>query len=445
MNASTLTTPHLSGAAATVAPDNAGWTAKLPALLRAFGAAAVLFSLYTFLFRGWEGSGDLIRYTMLLGHTVMLAVIALASGHFFHEGKGPRLLLMLALVSVPVNFAILGAFIYAADTGANLADYPTYVAWSAGGMANALSIAGVAALLLVPVVLVGFRTLVRGMSLPMSLLFVISNLALLLPLREPLLVAGIAVALGTYTLFFSAKTTRQRTEVKTREGMIALLLQFLPMGILLGRNIWLYAPDAFLFAAIAATVFVALRHCTQFMAHSSAVRSTLELISVGAAAVTGICTANALYGLESHFSVALLSGGTVAAAMSYEVARRANSLNEVYRIAAVVMLCGSVLSNLMLAGGVAASLLTLFAGSALLVFSYFERKRSVFAGGVVLIVAGLVDQVLNIFQWFDFGYWAGLAVLGVLAIVAASLLEAKGKSLRQSVRHYRERYTEWSY
>ena len=103
----------------TNSPDNnipgdaqpSSWVKYLPKLLRSLGAAAVLFSLYSFLFKGWEGSTDLIRYTMLLGHTLLLTILALGSGFFFREGKGPRLLMMLSLVSVPVNFAILGAFI----------------------------------------------------------------------------------------------------------------------------------------------------------------------------------------------------------------------------------------------------------------------------------------------------------------------------------------------
>ena len=89
---------------------------------------AVLFSLYTFLMRGWEGSSVLIRYLMLLGHTGALATIGLASGHFLKEAKGARLLLVLALISVPANFAILGAFIFSASTTLNLGIYPQYVA-----------------------------------------------------------------------------------------------------------------------------------------------------------------------------------------------------------------------------------------------------------------------------------------------------------------------------
>ena len=57
------------------------WLKKLPGLLRSFGALAVMFSLYSFFARGWEGSSDMLRYLMLLGHTGALAAIGLERGH----------------------------------------------------------------------------------------------------------------------------------------------------------------------------------------------------------------------------------------------------------------------------------------------------------------------------------------------------------------------------
>lgn len=85
---------------------------KLPSLLRILGTTALLVAMYSFLVKGWQSGGDVFRYLLMLGHTGAMAAIGLASGHWLKEGKGARLLLTLALVSVAANFAILGAFIY---------------------------------------------------------------------------------------------------------------------------------------------------------------------------------------------------------------------------------------------------------------------------------------------------------------------------------------------
>ncbi len=91
-----------------LASDLAG---RLPTLLRILGAGALVVAMYSYLAKGWESGNDIFRYLLMLGHTGVLTAIGLASGHWLKESKGARLLLTLALVSVPANFAILGAFI----------------------------------------------------------------------------------------------------------------------------------------------------------------------------------------------------------------------------------------------------------------------------------------------------------------------------------------------
>lgn len=424
---------------------NSLWAEKLPTLLRLFGASAVLFSLYSFLFRGWEGSDDLMRYLMLLGHTAALVIIALASGSYFHEGKSPRLLMMLSLVSVPVNFAILGAFIFAGVNAVLPTPYPTYVAWSVDSLTTALMLAAIASATLIPVILLAFRTLVRGMSLGMSALFISGNLALLLPIRDPQVVFILTAVLALFTMIISAKTARQRTESKTVEGVIALLLQFLPVAILLGRNIWLYSADLLLFTGIATTLFIMLRHCAQFLPAQSGWRVLLELVSIVLALVAGCSLTGFLLDSFVNTSIALLTGSATTAAMSYAVAERAKKLRGLYRSIAVLSLITGVLLNLLFIGGFIASLTSLILGLALTVYSHSVQQRSLFIGGIILLLAGIADQLSNAFNYFDFSYWLGMALVGVTAIVLASMLEAKGSQMKRLIRKYRAGYAQWSF
>ena len=133
---------------------------------------------------------------MLLGHTGVLALLGLFSGHWLKESKGARLLLTLALVSVPVNFSVLGAFIFSQSPLLDPSIYPQYVAWSVDSLQTALLTTGGAALLLIPVTLIGFAVLSRSMSKKLTLLFLISNATLLLPVRDPQLVGLMVLVLS---------------------------------------------------------------------------------------------------------------------------------------------------------------------------------------------------------------------------------------------------------
>jgi hypothetical protein len=425
--------------------ESHGWLKNLPGLLRGFGAIAVLLSLYSFMMRGWDGSSDLIRYCMLLGHTGLLAVIALASGHYLKEGKGPRLLLRLAQVSVVVNFAILGAFIYSATTGVTVEAYPQYVAWSVDSLAVALFTSVAALIVLIPVMVIGFRALARGMSQQMTVLFIISNIALLLPLRDPKLAAVMTLVMGAYTLFITAKTSRQRTEVKTSEGMIALLLQFLPLIVLLGRNIWLYSADAILFSSACILFFVALRQYSLLVSGKSFLRKMAELFSVVLAVGSGFGIAGALLSVNVFESITVMLAGLLAAGMIYEISLRAGSSQGFYRVMASVVCTLTMLINLLLVGGLLASLITIFIGVAMIVVSYALQQRAIFIGGVLMTLIGLIDQALHMFQYFDFNYWIAMAITGVIAIVLGSLLESNGGRMKVWFGVCRQRYSAWSY
>ncbi len=421
------------------------WADKLPGVLRSAGAAAILFALYSFLFRGWEGSNDLVRYVMLLGHTALLAIIALACGHFLREGKSPRLLFMLGLVSVPVNFAILGGFIFAGVNEVFPVAYPSFVAWSVNSLSTAIILAAVATAVLIPVSMLGFKTLARGMSGRMTLLFMAGNAALLLPLRDPLWVTVLTLSLGVYTLFVSSKTARERTEVKTFEGMIALLLQFVPVGILLGRNIWLYAPDALLFAALSIILFIALRHCSQFLTQSSYRRIVMELSSFALAISTGACVLLEWLITGGSLTLASILGGLVSAVMCYELAHRAATFKRFYRFFAMVFAAGSVIWNMLMVGTLDMSLLSVVSGLALIVFGFQSQQRSVFVSGSILSSVGVIHLAISAVQTFDVNYWLAVALLGVLAIVVASMLESRGTKIQERLRQYRQVYREWEY
>jgi hypothetical protein len=429
--------------------DNTGatqtWSKKLPGLLRSVGAIAILLSLYSFMMRGWDGGSDLIRYCMLLGHTCLLAVIALASGHFLKEGKGPRLLLMLAQVSVVVNFAILGAFIYFATTDIMAATYPHFVTWSLKSPGVTLLTTTGALLVLLPVIGIGFRTLARGMSRQMATLFAVSNLALLLPLRDPILITSIVLFLGIYTLCITAKTSRQRTEVRTQEGMVALLLQFLPLTVLLGRSMWLYSADAILFSSACIVAFFALRQCSLLIADATFFRKLTEMSSVLLAIGSGMGLCSALFNTQVHDSIAAMFASLLAAGMIYEISLRASRDSTFYRVAACVVCAAGMLMNLVWIGGPLASLAAIVTGVGMIVASYTVEQRSIFIGGVAITVAGLADQVLHIFQYFDFNYWVAMATAGVIAIVLASLLESEGVRVKAWFTVYRKRYSHWSY
>ena len=431
-NESAFIPEHASGAG--------GWLANLPALLRSLGAAAILFSLYSFLVRGWSGGDDLVRYAVLLGHTVLLAVIALASVRWLGESKGPRLLLTLALASVTANVAVLGAFLYAAVVSASPDSYPSFLLWSGVNVPGALALIAGSLLLMAPVVLIGFRSLVRARAKPLSGLFLLSNAVLLIPLRDTHLSVLLASVSAVFVLWLSASISRRRIEVKTREGVIAIVLQFLPPAILLGRTCWLYDADALVVISAAILLFAGARQCTLLMERGNPLRWMLEVGSVWAALVAG---AGVYFFFNSVAApLAVMTGGLLAATMVLELSRRAVGFAEGYRVVAGIVAATGTLLSLWMGSG-AEAIAAIAIGVGLIVLSHRWRAKSLFVAGSLGALGGLLSLVADLLHWFHFGNWIGLALIGMVAIVMASVLESHSDTMWQKLRVHTGNYRSW--
>jgi hypothetical protein len=419
---------------------------KLPSLLRILGTTALLVAMYSFLVKGWHSGGDVFRYLLMLGHTGAMTAIGLTSGHWLKEGKGARLLLTLALVSVSANFAILGAFIYSQTPAAGTLHYPGFVAWSVGSLSTALMITGVALVVLLPVVFLGFRVLSRSMSSRLAVLFLISNAALLLPIREPHLVGYLVVGLSMFVLVFSGKTARRDVSARTHEGMMALVLQYLPIAVLLCRNLWLYTPNLFLLTVLALTVFFALRQVGMHLDGYPVIRSLVEGVSVLPALGFGsglgaTMTENGFFASELVLPVASLA----AASLIYEISMRAREGVTLYRALAVGVLCTGLLANMFILGGVLAAMMSAVIGIAVAVYGYMKQQRIVFGGGMLTMSVGLIYQLYYATQIFHLGSWASLALLGMAAIVVGSTIECHGCRIKLMLTSWKAKYGEWDF
>jgi hypothetical protein len=425
-------------------------TEKLPALLRILGATALLFAMYSFLVRGWQEGNDMFRYLLLLSHTGMLTAIGLVSGHYLKESKGARLLLVLALASVPVNFAILGSFIYSqtvAIATTHSGDFPNYVSWTVDSLNAALLTSTGALVVLIPVVFLGFTVLARQMAVKLSILFLLSNATMLLPLRDPqmigLMVLALTIAVTMATRVFADK----QITAKTSEGILALGLQLLPLSVLAIRNLWLYTPDNFLFAVLCVCVFLMLRQASRCLEAAAKARIILDRVALIPALLIVLPLTSALTALtDSAFlpaSLVLPVSLVISAIMVYDLSRRSQNYASTFRLIAIwEMLLGMTL-NLALFDELPATVSCIIAGVCLLMYGYRVRQRGVFLAGTALMLIGMLQQLFELIYRFDLASWISFAILGITAIVAGSMLESQSLRISERLSGWKNAFRRW--
>ncbi len=425
-------------------------TEKLPILLRILGATALLFAMYSFLVRGWQEGSDMFRYLLLLGHTGILAVIGLASGHYLRESKGARLLLVLALVSVPVNFAILGSFIYSqtvAIAATHSGNFPDYASWAVDSLNTALLLSAGALAVLTPVVFLGFTVLARQMAVKLSLLFLFSNAVMLLPLRDPQHIGLMVLALTIAVAIATRALADKQVVAKTSEGIIALGLQMLPLSVLVIRNLWLYTPDDFLFAALCACIFLLLRQVSLCLEATTNARVILDRIALIPALLIVLPLSSALTALvDTAFlsaSLVLPVSLAVSATMVYDLSRRSQGYAGAFRLIAIWEILLGMTLNLALYDGLPATLSCIIAGAWLLMHGYHARQRSVFLAGAALVLMSMLQQLFELIYRFDLNSWISFAILGIIAIVAGSVLESPGLRITQRLSRWKTGFRRW--
>ncbi len=430
---------------AAVETNTSGNPMDIPGLLRKLGAAAVLVSFTAFLFKGWAGTNDLVKYGLLFGSTISISVVAMFIAQLFREGKGPRLLMSLSLVAVPINFTILGAFVfYAASLSAGIT-YPDYLAWTIADWPTAIAVTVGSGLLLLPVILLGFRTLARPISTRLSVFFVASNLMLLVPVRDVFFVTVVGITLTIITLYITSASMREEISARTFEGKLAMLVQFLPLGILLGRNLWLYPSHDAVLLVIMAAIFVAVRQISLLCERDGISASTLNFVSM--LPMMFIMTlledvlSQAGAGSASAFYFAALTG----AALTYEVSTRTETSKSLFRLIAGLLLVGGSFTSLMMFGNALIACGVLVSGIALIVASAWLEQKALGLTGVALAIMALIDLTIQALALFDIASWFTLLIAGIIAIVAASAIETHGAGVKRVLAKQRKDLEAWEF
>lgn len=418
----------------------------LSTLLRILGSGVLVASLSILLFRGWDASTDISRYYTLLAFSGILAAIGFVMGKVVQENKGARTFLALAVGATAVNYTVLGGLAFSMFNDANTI-YPMFASWAAPSSIAVITAIASAMLLLTPVTYLGFSVFARQSAKRFTILYVLCNLALVIPVRSSVLVGIIGVAMVFLILNQIVVARRTDSALATREGHFVIGAQFLPLLVLLGRNFYLYTPDAFMLTIGASILYIILRQIAQSTRGMDREKDlplleatqTISALAVALSTATIVIT-NSVTGAFIIPTVAVVFAGLLA-----DISLTSRSRAGHFRRAAAIVLGVGLGINLFAYPALATALVSIVAGLIVTTYGYSVEQKSVFMTGLFALLSGLAYQLQDVARLFDIGSWSGLAVVGIVAIVLASLLERYGLSIRNRALAWRSQFSEWDY
>jgi hypothetical protein len=388
--------------------------------LRVAGAVLVVASASTFMLQHWESSGnDLARYGMLVGQSLLLVLAAYFVGLTVRDGKGARTFLALLLATMPVSFAVLGGLVYSQFHVEPLASLPHYASWIAPTKASALLAVLGTLVVLVPLGAVAFLVLARRHARSLGVAFFTSNIALLLPVREPSVIAGL---LAVTVLGLLLVDGRRVGRLDTLEGWLARSAPFAAPLLMAGRVFHLYRPTTlyvgalFLIAACATWIITARSEQPKYRALGAWPSGVLSLLG------WFLCWIELCRHHGSNF-VALVSLGLPSAALLFMASTRARRSRSVLSgLAMGVLLLTAVLGPFYELSTLPV-LICLLIGIAFAVAGAGTRSWPTMLLGGLVALFGLGAQVLFAVRADDLLRWGSLSAVGVALILGASYLE----------------------
>ena len=410
-------------------------TALLSRILRSIGALIIVVSASTFLFQHWAPGNDLQRYLLLLGFTSVLSLGGLFCGLRLKENKGARTLLGLTLAVTPINFTIMGAMLFSQFSwdGA-FARLPDYATWIAASPSMAILCAVGGAVILSPLCHLSFMALGHHRARFFSVAFALGNLTLLVPTRQPNLIAGVVVLLIATLTYAEVRYFSRETMLNTFEGRLSRVMLWVPALILVGRACYFYTPNQLFISAIltalATLSFVLLPQLTNKKSWQQALQTIGAILASLAWLKLSILLASTWSFKDQWFipCFTLPIVGLLSLISQYAIDAGRNYR----RSAAIIAILGAV-ANLLLFPTLLTSFLCLIIAICVLCYGYLVEQKVIFFSGVVGAVMGLGYHLKTAFNFYSLTSWGSLMVLGVMIIIGASLLERNNGRLREKI------------
>ncbi|MBX2823357.1 MAG: hypothetical protein KTR33_01420 [Gammaproteobacteria bacterium] len=443
------TADQLDETGPTATPDeNMGLVARVSAtikrvatvseLVRITGVGAVILSMFMFLVEGVDIANDQHRFYTILLFTGLLGGAGLALGWLLKEYRGARAFFGLALVSVPVNFAVLGALAYSLfGLDATATDYPTVALWTVGSAGSLAMTSVIALLTLIPVTFMAFTVMARQSRNWLTPALIASSALLMIPLRQSEWIVPLVAAVTLGLLWLVRRQATGVIPLKTATGKFSLALLFLPPVIMLVRSIWLYQIDLLAGLIVVVTAYIVVRQISQRTGDTPFLQNLLNLIGVGLG-ITGAL----LVDLAIAPLLPSATGGGVFALVTtlvlFDLYQRIAHpvFQRLISLSGTALVVLSSLFSMMLVDTAMTLTLTLVTGALLLYFAIRNRLTLESACAMGLVVAALVLQLDQLLWIFTSAGWWGIACGGATAIVLASLLERHGATVALRCKHW---------
>ncbi len=407
--------------------------ATISEIMRVCGAIIMVASMSMFLIQGWTEQNDVQRYLKLLAQSGLLAGAGLLLSLLLKEYRGARMFFGLSLVSVPANFTVIGALIFSLFNVENITQgLPSFAKWTIVDGSSITLVAIGAFALLLPVVWFAFRIMARRSAGKLTAIFMLLNMALLIPVRSGLMLTAVFFVLAITAFFYQRKLIQQDETLTTPGGIFSRCMLFVPALLVFVRSTGFYTFEPVLTIVGALCVYFISRQLAKEAGDNQFASISLRLVQAAAGFVTTFFSIG-IFGLstpEVALNLAFTSALLAAFMLDYRMISHSKLKNSIVTLIALKMAALNILCALFEPANMLITTCAITAGLFFVFYGInFKSKLMSIAGGLIILVTSYT-LITNITQLLMQSGWIGLGITGGVVIVGASLLDRYGATVK---------------
>lgn len=415
----------------------------LPRLLRGVGGAMLVASAATFMVHRWGAGNDIVRYLWLVGLTAVVCGVGWFSGLRLGDGRGARTLLGLVLAVTPVHFAVLGGLVYSQFALEAHPLLPDRALWDAPTPMAAAVTTVLGILLLAGMCWMSLRVFVREHASALTVAYLATNAVLLIPVREPGLVAWIAVALTWTVAHLQRRVFPDRGTLSTGEGRAARALLAVPLLVLVGRTLHLYEPTAGFVGVVALVASYSAFTWISSLPGAHRVLSAVQTFAGLSSAVGCAILSDALIdAFDLTGAPRVLAMGLPIAGVWIALSTRAMEPTGLRRAAAFVVAATGLITLTANPGAITA-MLCIVLGLLTLIYGIYVRQLVILAAGALTMGVGVIHELVRVIDVEALTHWAALSALGIVLITSAAIVERRAQAWRLRFAQLRTELEAW--
>ncbi|MBD3419611.1 MAG: hypothetical protein GF398_05775 [Chitinivibrionales bacterium] len=398
------------------------------AIMRWGGGIVIAASAISFMLQGVYSMSPLTRHWVFLAIALLFGILGLITATILKEHKGSRSFLGIAVAAFPVLCSQLGAM-YFSVFGSPPDPMPQPLVFTSVTFATVAAISLVTLAVFLPICYFGFKVFAGPRAKLLTGIYVLSNCGLLIPVRHGIGLAAVLLCVSLALHLIDTYNFSLDFRLKNFEGYVSRVLPAIPLAILVARSTY-YDTGPF-FKAVLFGMFGAYLsfHCGRIA------RKVAVLRFFQAAGMSGLILGWGFFAFPVLGDInAGVRGGIMLLVIPWALIIGAHALigrgvaPATYVNTAAVVACSGLVFLHLIDSAPVNSLVSLALAACIIAVGILNGQKVAFMLGCTVSLLCIVNVSVKVIDMHGSFAWIGLAVIGMLVLLLASLAE-KSKEL----------------